>query len=131
MFKDELFPRFKDTDALGHINHASLVTWFESARVPIFKLFIPDLDPKKWSLILVKIEVEYLKQVPFGAKFNIETEVERIGTSSFVLDQKIKDHDDVLCQSKCTMVHFDYKDKKSCPIPDPIRKELKKHLINL
>lgn len=48
-------PRFNDTDALGHINNASAASWFEEARRPIFEIFIPDLDPKKWNLILARI----------------------------------------------------------------------------
>ena len=32
MYKIEIDPRFKDTDALGHINNASFITWIEEAR---------------------------------------------------------------------------------------------------
>ena len=60
-FKEIVATRFSDTDALGHINNTMLPIWFEGARDPIFKFFMPDLDLSKWSLILAKIEVSFEK----------------------------------------------------------------------
>ena len=52
MLSEKLMPRFSETDVLGHINNTALPVWFEAARVPIFKIFTPDLDPKQWKLIV-------------------------------------------------------------------------------
>ncbi len=48
MFTHKFSPSFTDTDALGHINNTRLPVWFERARNDLFRLFTPDLDPKKW-----------------------------------------------------------------------------------
>jgi len=54
MFSELITPRFSDTDALGHINNTMVPIWFEGARDPVFKLFMPELDPNNWQLILAR-----------------------------------------------------------------------------
>ena|SRR5688500_11218514 len=101
-------PRFNDTDALGHINNASIATWFEEGRRPIFELFIPDLDPKKWNLIIARIEVDYLAQGYYQKTTTVQTSVEKIGNSSFVLLQEAIQENVVIAKGKAFLVSFDY-----------------------
>ncbi len=117
-------PRFNDTDALGHINNASVASWFEEARRPIFEYFVPDLDPKKWNLILARLEIDYLAQGHYQKTTTIKTSVEKIGNSSFVLLQEAVQDDVVISRGKAFLVHFDYQTQKSRPIPDDIRAKL-------
>lgn len=124
------FPRFNDTDALGHINNASYATWFEEARRPVFEFFVPDLDTKKWNLIIARTEIDYLAQGLYQNKTTIKTWVEKIGNSSFVLGQEVFQEDKPIARGKSFMVHFDYKEQKSKPIPDEIRKKLEAMMIS-
>lgn len=117
-------PRFKDTDALGHINNASYSTWFEEARRPIFEFFVPDLDPKKWNLIIARIEVDFLAQGHYQKKATVKTWVEKVGNSSFVLIQEASQDGKPVARGKSFLVHFDYGTQKSIKIPDLIRKNL-------
>ena len=117
-------PRFNDTDALGHINNASLATWFEEGRRPIFELFVPDLDPKKWNLIIARVEIDYLAQGYYQKTTTIKTKVEKIGTSSFVLMQEALQDQKVISRGKTFLVHFDYVAQKSLPIPEAIKEKL-------
>ena len=118
-------PRFNDTDALGHINNASIATWFEEGRRPIFEYFTPDLDPKKWSLIIARIEIDYLAQGYYQKKTTVKTSVEKIGNSSFVLLQEAIQEEVVIGRGKTFLVNFDYEKQKSKPIPEEIRNKLK------
>jgi acyl-CoA thioester hydrolase len=117
-------PRFNDTDALGHINNASYATWFEEARRPVFEFFIPDLDPKKWNLIIARIEIDYLAQGSYNKLTTIKTTVEKIGNSSFVLLQEAFQDNVIICRGRSFLVSFDYAHNKSTPILEPIRKKL-------
>jgi len=121
-----LKPRFNDTDALGHINNAAYATWFEEARRFIFKLFVPDLDPKKWNLIIARTEFDFIAQGQFEKEVTITTTVEKIGTSSFVLAHEAVQDNTVISRGKAFLVHFDYKTQKSVPIPPSIKDELQK-----
>lgn len=121
----KFLPRFQDTDALGHINNASIATWFEEGRRPIFEYFTPDLDPKKWHLIIARIEIDYLTQGYYQKSVTIKTSVEKIGNSSFVLAQEAIQEGIVISRGKTFLVCFDYQKQKSKPIPDDAREKLK------
>lgn len=130
MLELQLLPRFNDTDALGHINNASYATWFEEARRPVFEYFIPDLDPKKWKLIIARLEIDYLAQGNYQKKAVIKTWVEKVGNSSFVLIQEARQDDKPVARGKSFLVHFDYTTQKSVPIPEDIRKKLEALIIS-
>lgn len=121
-------PRFKDTDALGHINNASFPTWFEEARRPIFKLFIPDLDPAKWNLIVARFEIDFLAQTHYQEDVTIHTSIEKIGKSSFVVSHVAFQNKVEVAQARVVLVHFDYNHNKSVVISDEIKNQLKNHL---
>jgi len=123
MLTQNIQPGFYETDALGHINNTVVPRWFESARLPIFKLFTPDLDPHKWQLIVVKIELEYLAQIAYQHCVELQTQVTKVGNSSFQVSQAV-------LQGKCaakgltTMVQFNYQTQQSIPISDDLRSAL-------
>lgn len=121
-------PRFNDTDALGHINNASIATWFEEGRRPVFEFFVPDLDPKKWNLIIARLEIDYLAQGYYQKTTTVKTQVEKIGNSSFVLLQEAIQDGTVISRGKAFLVSFDYTTQKSVSIPEHIRIKLQSHL---
>lgn len=128
MFITTISPRFVETDALGHINNTVVPVWFEQARAPIFRFFTPDLDFKKWRLIVAKIEVEYKRELLFSNEVEIKTYLSHIGNSSMVITQEAYQRENLCAKGNATLVHFDYQLKKSSPIPDDIRKLMHEHL---
>jgi acyl-CoA thioester hydrolase len=128
MFIEKLMPRFSDTDALGHINNTKIPMWFEGGREPIFKLFIPDLDPKKWELIIAKIEVNYHGQLFYGKEVEMRTYISRIGGASFDVYQELWQQGEKRVSGVASMVNFDYQVQTSKKISDEIRAELTKLL---
>lgn len=128
MIEVPILPRFKDTDALGHINNASVSTWYEEGRRPFFEFFIPDLDPKKWNLIIARSEIDFIAQAYYNKPVTIQTSVEKIGNSSFVLYQEAIQDGTLVGRNKAFLVHFDYTTQKSVIIPDHIREKLSQHL---
>ncbi|PKG86193.1 thioesterase [Colwellia sp. 75C3] len=131
MFSEKMMPLFSDTDALGHINNTKAPVWFEGGRTPIFKFFTPDLDPKKWQLIIAKIEVSYHAQLFYGEEIEIRTYISRIGGASFDVYQELWQHGDKCVSGKAAMVNFDYQAQCSKKISDEIRAQLTGHLIEL
>ncbi len=127
MFNLKISPRFADTDALGHINNAALITWLEEARRPIFKIFIPDLDPKKWKLILAHFRVDFKAQTYYQKDAEIKTTISKIGNSSFELSQEVWQGETLCATALVIMVHFDYTKNKSASIPKQIKEKLETH----
>ncbi len=129
MFSLKINPRFNDTDALGHVNNTVVAEWYEDARRPIFELFNPTLDIKKWNLIIARIEIDYLKQIEYVDKIEIQTEFNKLGRSSMGIVQNIIVEGEIKAKGLCTMVYFDYEKNKSAEIPQEIRVELERHIL--
>ncbi|MEW6997544.1 acyl-CoA thioesterase [Colwelliaceae bacterium BS250] len=128
MFTEIITPRFSDTDALGHINNTMVPIWFEGARNPVFKIFMPELDLAKWPVILAKIDVEFHAQMFFQHDIEIRTSIARIGSSSFTVYQELWQQRKLCASGNAVMVNFCYKSQKAQPIADNVRQELHLHL---
>ncbi len=131
MFTEKVTPRFGDADGLRHINNTALVEWFEVGRNPIFRMFTPDLDLsyEKWKLILVRTEFDYIGQMYYGIDVEIRSYITHIGNSSFTIGHEAWQDGDLKAKGKAVLVHFDFLNQKSVPIPKPIKAQLHEHLI--
>jgi len=131
MFTVKVTPRFGDADGLRHINNIALVEWFEVGRNPIFRIFTPDLDLsyEKWKLILVRTEFNYIGQMYYGKDVEIRSYITKIGNTSFTIGHEAWQDEELKARGKAVLVHYDFEEEKSKPIPDSVRKVLEKHLI--
>ena len=129
MLSEKLMPRFSETDVLGHINNTALPVWFEAARVPIFKIFTPDLDPKQWKLIVAKVEVTFKGELFYGQEVEVKTAIERLGSSSFVMLQQAWQHGESCAEGKTVMVRYDFANKSSQPLSEEEKQQLTAFLL--
>jgi acyl-CoA thioester hydrolase len=127
ILEETITPGFYETDALGHINNTVVPMWFEKARTPLFKIFTPDLDPKKWELILAKIEVEYVREIDYRIAVIIKTGIQQLGNSSFLIRQELFQDGELAARGLTTLVHFDHHQKKSQALTTELRSELEKY----
>ena len=128
MFEMNLTPSYSDADPSRHINGATYPRWFEKARNPICRFFIPDLEPSRWNLILRKIEIDMVAECYFNYEVTIRSFIESIGRTSFVVDQEAWQNGKMVARGKCVIVHFDLGRKTKLEIPEPIRRNLEQHL---
>lgn len=128
MFETTFEPRFNETDALGHINNSVFLTWFEHARIPIFRIFTPDLDPKKWELIIARTETDYLKQVLPSSEVLVKTWLSKIGNSSMTVEHELFQFGEKAAHGRAVMIRFDYARQKASPLESSQRALLEKHL---
>lgn len=129
MLSEKLMPRFSETDVLGHINNTALPVWFEAARVPIFKIFTPDLDPKQWKLIVAKVEVTFKGELFYGQEVEVKTAIERVGSSSFVILQQAWQHGECCAEGKTVMVRYNFTNKSSQPLSEEEKQQLTAFLL--
>nr|WP_281187372.1 thioesterase family protein [Halomonas shengliensis] len=127
MFVRTVEPAFYDTDALGHVNNTRLPAWFELARNDLFRLFTPDLDPRKWRLIMARMEVDYRAELQYGEEIEIRTYVSRLGNSSFTVSQEARQGGKLTNLGHTVMVHFDHDAKQAIPITGELRQALEAH----
>ena len=124
-FWTSLETRWRDMDALGHINHAAYLSYMESARVDVYvnlgySGIRKEMDE---STILASMEVHYLDQASHPASLDIAHRICRVGTKSFDFLAAIfkKEEEDPVCSALFKMVAFNYKNNQTILVPEPIR----------
>jgi acyl-CoA thioester hydrolase len=130
VFSTKISPRFGDVDGLGHINNVSLAEWFESARNPLFRIFTPSLSLsyQDWSLIMAHTDYDFVDQIFFHEEVEIRTFVERIGTKSFTVLHEAWQEGRLCTRGSAVVVHYNFIEGKSTPIPEDKKKLLAEHL---
>lgn len=131
MLEETFAVRFYETDALAHVSNTVLAGWFEAARMPVFKLFTPELDLQNWPLILASYNIDFLRQIFYGKDVTIKTGISRIGGSSFDVYQQVWQSGELSASGTTTMVHFDYNTQKSAPIPNDVREALEALMVEV
>jgi acyl-CoA thioester hydrolase len=129
MFSLSITPRFYETDAFVHINNTVITGWFEAARAPVFQIFTPHMDIKQLTLILARIEIDFVAQTHYGHEVIVKTGIEKVGNSSFVVIQEAWQNDVLVAKGKAVQVYFDFKTQKSDRIPDVYRVKLESLIL--
>lgn len=124
MFRSTFTPRFYETDAFGHINNTVVNGWFESARAPIFDIFLDGPNVADLRLILARTEVDFVAQIFYGHDVEVRSHIERIGNSSFVVAHEAYQNEQLVAQGKAVQVHFNINNNQSMPLTDSQRQLL-------
>lgn len=115
--------RFKDVDALGHVNNANHLTYFEYARIQFFdELIGGDIDWQTEGMILAHQQVGYKKPIFLKDTISVITWFVKSGTTSFELAYEIvrteKDGSETVCATGTSVqVCYNYKEQKPIPVP--------------
>ena len=116
---------------IAHVNNTVLAVWFEQARNPIFRMFTPDLDLsyENWKLIMVRTDFDFLCQMYFEKDVELRTYVVKIGNTSFTLRHEAWQEGKIKVKGNAVVVHYDFVNETSVPIPDSIRAQLAEHML--
>jgi acyl-CoA thioester hydrolase len=122
-------PRFGDVDGLRHINNTKLPEWFELARSPLYLYFNDGYDFDNWNLIMARISVDFVRPMVLGHDIEIRTFLLKIGNSSFTTGHEAWQEGQLCVRGDAVLVHYDFANEQSLPIPEDIRARLEEHLL--
>ncbi len=108
--------RFRDCDAMGHVNNAVFSTYLEEARIGVLGDLI--------DFILARVEIDFRSELRMGEEVEVRTGCSRIGTKSFELEHVIEAGGRVVAEAKSVLVSYDYALGDSVAVPDELRKRL-------
>jgi acyl-CoA thioester hydrolase len=108
--------RFRDCDAMGHVNNAVFSTYLEEARIGVLGGLTP--------FILARVEIDFRSQLRAGDEIEIGTRVSRIGTKSFDLEHQIRSNGRVVADGRSVLVGYDYDAEQSVELSEEIRERL-------
>lgn len=131
MFSITITPRFGDIDSLGHVNNTAPAQWFEAARTPTIKMFVPDMVISKetFPLIVARTEYDFTGQLYMRSEIEIKSWISRIGTKSFTIYHEAWQEGRLGVKGSAVIVHFDFNTMSSTPIPEDKKKLLAEHLL--
>ena len=121
-YRHRLSVRFRDCDAMGHVNNAVYFTYLEQCRLTFWRELTGWPSPHT-RVILARAECDYRAPAHFGDELEVRLNVGEIGRSSFVLVYEIvvAADDRVIASGKTVMVSYDYEAAKSVPLPAETR----------
>jgi acyl-CoA thioester hydrolase len=110
--------RYADLDPQGHVNNAVFATYFETGRVAMFRN--PDLGigVPDGTFILVRSEIDYMRELRWPGNVEIGTAVMEFGRSSFTVGQVIFNDGACAAAGRFTMVLVDKPTRRPRPLPE-------------
>ena len=114
--------RWRDVDALGHVNHAVFLTYLEEGRDAFYARLLGG-DP---IYVVVRIELDLRAEVRYSdRRVTVHIEPERLGTTSLTTRETITiPSGDVAAQARVVTVRWDAAERKPVPFTDAERARL-------
>lgn len=131
-FLTPMIVRFRDLDAMGHVNNAVYFTYFEEGRKFFFYQIYHVMDPSSFEFILAHISCDYLKPANLASALVLKIWVEEIGRKSFNLGYRLVDETDpsiVYAKAESVQVCYDYTNGKSIEVSESLKNKLVEYQI--
>jgi acyl-CoA thioester hydrolase len=131
LFSTNIEVRFRDLDALGHVNNAVYFTYFEEGRKHFSKKVFKVSDISDFKFIMAHIQCDFIKPIQFDDHVILQMWVKDIGTKSFSFEYRLVDFSDetmVYATGESIQVCYDYEKNSSMEVPAIMRERLTRYL---
>jgi acyl-CoA thioester hydrolase len=118
--------RFRDLDALGHVNSAVYITYFEVARSKYWTDLFGIQSYQEFGFLVVRTECNYRSPAHFGETLAVAARVSELRNSSFVFEYEILEEKSsrLIADGKSVQACFDMRGGKAVPIPPGVRQRI-------
>jgi acyl-CoA thioester hydrolase len=122
VFEHPVDVRWRDVDALGHVNHAVFLTYLEEGRDAFFVHTLGG-DPE---YVVVRLEVDLRAEVRYSARrVTVRIATERLGTTSVTTRETIlTSAGEVVAQARVVTVRWDPAQHRPRPLTETERARL-------
>ena len=109
--------RWRDLDALNHVNNAVYFTYLEQARVHYLReLGVVPQTPSGIGFILAEACCQFKSPLTLGEHVTVYVRVSELRNSSFIFEYRMEGEEQRLAaEARSTQVCYDYENK--CPVP--------------
>ena len=115
--------RFNDTDQLGHVNNAVFGVMLEQGRSEMAVEAGLPMGGAEVSVVIVRLELDFIREMMWPGEVLIETDVLRLGGRSFTLEQRLVHGGEICARAQTVLVVLDREAKRAVSI-DPWREAL-------
>ncbi len=127
--------RFRDTDAMGHVNNAVYLTYFEAARAGYYRALsghaFEGITEQPVSIILASATLDFRSPAFFGEQLLVACRVTWAGRSSFELAYRInvgagssRGPHRLVADGRTIQVMYDYRRGSPVRIPAELRAQM-------
>lgn len=116
--------RYADTDRQGHVNNSIFNQFLETGRVEVIYNPASPLHSENGSFVIAKLSIDFLAETNWPGSVLIGSRIQRVGNSSFVLEQGIFQNELMVAFAETVIVHVNKCTKKSESLPENTKKLL-------
>jgi acyl-CoA thioester hydrolase len=122
MFEHHVHVRWRDTDALGHVNHAVFLTYLEEGR-DAFYVQVLGSDPE---YVVVRLEVDLRAEVRHpDQRVTVRIQAEKLGTTSLTTRETVlTPSGEVAAEARVITVRWDPRQRRPIPFSETERTRL-------
>jgi acyl-CoA thioester hydrolase len=115
--------RWRDLDALNHVNNAVYFTYLEEARVHYLReLGVVSETPSGIGFILAEVRCQFKSPLTLGERVTVYVRVSELRNSSFIFEYRVEGEGRRLAaEARSTQVCYDYENKRPVAISDEWR----------
>lgn len=132
-FTIKLNVRFRDLDAIGHVNNSNYLTYMEEARKEFFGHLFNISSPHDFPFVLARISCDFRKSIqPDTKTVAVDAWITHIGRKSFSFQYEIyhaKDPSCIFATGESVQVFYDHKNNQTTVIPETFKTKVKNYLI--
>lgn len=128
----DIYVRFCETDAAGHVNNISYFIYIEEARTKFIQAIgFGREERENLGFIIASAKCDFAAQAYAYQTLKVATHVSRIGEKSFTLQHTIKAADTgaVVATGSAVIVCFNFQNQQSVTIPLQLRSALEQYLV--
>lgn len=112
--------RFRDLDAMGHVNNAVYATYLEQARTEYFRDVL-GADLSSVLTVIASMSIEFRRPIHLeDESVAVEIDVPELGDSSVPMTYELRTDEGVVAEAESVQVAVDA-DGSSRPIPEEYR----------
>jgi len=117
--------RFRDCDAMGHVNNAVYLTYLEQARFAYWKAAGIGRLAGDVSYIIARVDIDFRAPATTGETLDVAIAVTRLGRASFTMAYEIRNPGGRLVATATSVqAAYDYAAGRTVPLPQPIRQRI-------
>ena len=117
----EINVRFRDLDAMGHVNNAVYLTYFEESRVEYFRALSrgSGIAPEDMEFVVAEIKCVYHSPAMLQERLLVGIRASQVGNKSFRFEYRIEEKETgrLVASGYSVQGSYDYSARRSVPLP--------------
>jgi len=125
-YEVEMSVRFRDIDAIGHVNNAVYATYLEQARIEYIEDVL-ETPVAESGVVIANLELDYERPIELGSDVTVALGVPDVGRSSIPMEYEVRADGTVAATASTVMVAVDRDAGTARALPEEWRERIEAH----